>query len=135
MSATINKAICLLFVDRAKAQGMKGKARDKAGLEFILGAVTALRETGHDTDAAHLERVAAFLIATRGYSEIERLATATVEPAPLVEAIPGKPDHFRVNIPDGPARDTVAQGLRASAPGFDPTCVLCESGEEPGHDH
>lgn len=34
---------------------------------------------------------------------------------------------------DGPARDTFAQAERASAPGFDPTCVFCESGEE--HEH
>lgn len=35
--------------------------------------------------------------------------------------------------PDGPASDTVAQGERASGAGFDPTCVLCDAGEE--HEH
>lgn len=35
----------------------------------------------------------------------------------------------------GPARDTVAQAARVEAPGYDPTCVFCASGEEPGHEH
>ena len=33
----------------------------------------------------------------------------------------------------GPASDTAAQDERASAPGFDPTCIFCENGEE--HEH
>jgi len=32
-------------------------------------------------------------------------------------------------------RRLVAQAERTSAPDFDPTCVLCEFGEEPGHEH
>ena len=87
MSATINKAICAQFVSRADAQGMKGKARDKAGLEFILGACAALRASGATNDAEHLERVACLLIATRGHSEIVRLADAYIltedKPAPV----------------------------------------------------
>jgi len=34
-----------------------------------------------------------------------------------------------------PWRRLVEQAKRTSAPGFDPTCVLCEFGEEPGHEH
>jgi len=29
----------------------------------------------------------------------------------------------------------IRQAQRVSAPDFDPTCVLCEFGEEPGHEH
>jgi hypothetical protein len=32
-------------------------------------------------------------------------------------------------------RHLIAQAERTAAPGFDPTCVLCEFGEEPGHEH
>ena len=32
-------------------------------------------------------------------------------------------------------RRIFAQAERTSAPDFDPTCVLCEFGEEPGHEH
>ena len=35
----------------------------------------------------------------------------------------------------GPVASAVAQGERESAPGYDPTCVFCQSGEEPGHEH
>lgn len=28
-----------------------------------------------------------------------------------------------------------AQAERALAPGYDPTCIFCHNGEEPGHEH
>ena len=35
----------------------------------------------------------------------------------------------------GPVPSAVAQAERESAPDYDPTCVFCKSGEEPGHEH
>jgi hypothetical protein len=31
--------------------------------------------------------------------------------------------------------NVIAQGERASTPGYDPTCIFCVNGEEPGHEH
>ena len=44
-------------------------------------------------------------------------------------------DVAETSTEDGPASDTIAQGEKASAPGYDPSCVFCQSGEEPGHEH
>lgn len=46
-------------------------------------------------------------------------------------------DHARVH-PDAVQkyRDRGWQIVRAAPPaGYDPTCILCETGEEPGHEH
>lgn len=63
------------FIARAEAQGMKGKARDRAAMEFFLGAASALRFAGRDEDAGHVILCAAMVLCSRGYSEVERWAT------------------------------------------------------------
>lgn len=75
MCQKLNRAIFAQFVSRSTAQGYKGKARDKAALEFVLGACAALTASGQTKEADHLELVAALLIATRGYSELATLAS------------------------------------------------------------
>lgn len=62
---------CKAFVDQS---GTKGKARDKLTLSFWAGAAMSLHETGDKENAAWIYRIASLLIATRGYSENERLA-------------------------------------------------------------
>lgn len=61
------------FRDRSEAIGLKGKKRDDAALEFFLGAAMGLHIEGHEDASQHVLRVASWLIATRGYSEIERI--------------------------------------------------------------
>lgn len=34
-----------------------------------------------------------------------------------------------------PVASAFAQASREAMPGFDPTCALCQSGEEPEHEH
>lgn len=53
---------------------MKGRERDEAVVHAINGAMIALHVVGMNAEFEHLSKVANFLIATRGYSEIERLA-------------------------------------------------------------
>lgn len=59
------KELCQKFIERANAQGMKGKARDRAALEFVCGAATVN------------ERFVglAFMISVRGYTELVEVAT------------------------------------------------------------
>lgn len=66
-------AICKVFVARAHNGEMKGKARDRAALEFIVGANAGAFHAGNNDLCSHLQTIA-FLVSVRGYSEVERLA-------------------------------------------------------------
>lgn len=33
------------------------------------------------------------------------------------------------------AQEIIARGMATLAPGFDPTCIFCTTGDEPGHEH
>lgn len=57
------------FVARAEAQGLKGKARDRAALEFVLGAATYAE--GEDQQSLLF---IASIVAVRGYSYVKQLA-------------------------------------------------------------
>lgn len=63
------------IVARATALNLKGKARDRACMDFFCGAIHAYaRIEGQEDVVRHLTTVACVLISTRGYSEVERLA-------------------------------------------------------------
>ena len=67
----IGVRVAKTFMLRAKAQGLKGKARDRAALEFFLGGAAALM-TGADRDRL---TALAWVVSVRGYAEIERIVT------------------------------------------------------------
>lgn len=50
----------------------KGKAKDSAAITFWVGAASALKLVGHE-DADWVERATVWLIATRGFSEVENI--------------------------------------------------------------
>ncbi len=62
------------FCTRAAELEMKGRARDKAALEFFLGAAAGLLAAGNTIAGNHVLRVAAMLITTRGYAEVQAIA-------------------------------------------------------------
>ena len=62
------------FVKRSQAQGYRGIARDRLALDWFLGAATMLRLRGQPDQAAYLERLAALLLTTRGYSWLVNFA-------------------------------------------------------------
>jgi hypothetical protein len=53
-------------------EGLKGKARDRAVIQYWNGAIGALHSVGY-SDADWVSRVGHLLIASRGYREIENI--------------------------------------------------------------
>lgn len=70
---TIIQQLAMGFIGRSQALGLKGKARDRALMDYWAGAYSALRDTGHE-HADWVGRVGAMILSVRGYSELERLA-------------------------------------------------------------
>ncbi len=111
--------------------------RDAARVAIARDTAARSQEP-HALDNPLADRRARLLLATRALSglgdeEANRIKAALRDALAHAgdEATAGEVRDRR----DGPARDTVAQGERASAPGYDPTCAMCASGEEPGHEH
>jgi hypothetical protein len=71
----VAKLLAAAFVDRVNRVGIKGKAaRDKAALEFFVGAAVAYNLAGQ-VELCEAVRVAlSFSIAVRGYRAIEEMA-------------------------------------------------------------
>ena len=69
----ILKMLCVMFVSRSVTQDFKGKRRDALALEFFLGAVTGLQLSDHP-EADRVRMFTVLLVATRGYSEIVKVA-------------------------------------------------------------
>lgn len=63
--------VCAQFVARSLAQGLKGVKRDRAALEYIIGA-TALAESIKDTTLVTMLCMLATLTSVRGFSVIEQ---------------------------------------------------------------
>lgn len=70
------KHLCKTFVRRAEAQGMKGRKRDEAMIEFMVGAWAALHEAGHP-QSDHINVVLSMVLTVRGYAECLRIANAS----------------------------------------------------------
>lgn len=62
------------FRDRATAQGLRGKAADKAAIEFFLGAAAALGMVGKTDDMNQVINWTSLVLCTRGFREVERMA-------------------------------------------------------------
>jgi hypothetical protein len=73
------KTLCKTFVNRANELGMKGKARDAALIEFMVGACMVLHITKHDA-YEHVMGVTAMVLTVRGFKECERIAALADEP-------------------------------------------------------
>ena len=69
---TIIQQLATGFIERSEALGLKGKARDRALMDYWAGAYLALVETDHG-DADWVGRVGVMVLSVRGYSELERL--------------------------------------------------------------
>lgn len=80
MTVRINQRLAKEFISRAKTQGYTGKRRDAAAIEFFCGAAAAL----HGDPTQQTVLIAAMLVSARGYSEVERLATNTIDARHLV---------------------------------------------------
>lgn len=82
-------AVCKAFIERSEELGYKGKARDKAALDYIIGAAKALQLL-HTVDqpafqfdtfqfdtikdaSNHLAKIA-WVVSIRGYKEVELIA-------------------------------------------------------------
>lgn len=74
MSEQLNCHIALACVSRVEQQDLTGKKRDDAIINFFCGAIAALELADKPTDAAHLTKITALLICTRGYSYVKEMA-------------------------------------------------------------
>lgn len=84
--ANIVQSLALGFEERAWALGLKGKARDRAALDYFVGAAAALRFMSQDHSltehargialarAEHVERWACMVLTVRGFSEVKLVA-------------------------------------------------------------
>lgn len=62
-------AIVQRGIERFISQGVRGKLRDKAAIEFMCGAVSTADVSGQKDLTSHLMGVA-FMVSVRGYSEM-----------------------------------------------------------------
>lgn len=67
------QTLCVNFVERAEYLNLKGKKRDEAAIEFLVGAASALQITNH-AEANHVLTCVAMAICPRGYGEVKRIA-------------------------------------------------------------
>lgn len=67
------------FIERAEALGYKGKARDKAALDYFVGAATLADLQANHALAQHLGTVSALIVSVRGYFGVRELAAEKVE--------------------------------------------------------
>lgn len=79
MSKSTIVAIAKLAQVRRKAEGWKtgNKGDERAHFEFWIGAAAGLDATGNKKEADHVFKIISFLIAIRGLSELDKLATDT----------------------------------------------------------
>ena len=67
------KTLCETFAKRSKELDYKGKRRDTMAMEFFIGALAAPGLANH-ADAFGVRLFTVLLLATRGYSEIVKVA-------------------------------------------------------------
>lgn len=70
----LKQQVAQFFIERAKAQEMRGGARDRAAIEFVVGAAASAVITHGASSPEYGElSLLAFLVATRGYVELEEV--------------------------------------------------------------
>lgn len=81
----VRKLLAQTFIKRAEERALKGRTRDKAAIEFYVGAAAyALAEHGEDSKEWNAAGLTAFLVASRGYAEVLDMAK---EEAPKVKTL------------------------------------------------
>ncbi len=73
MPNDIASAIAKGFIERATETGLKGKRRDDAALDYIIGAAKAA-EALDQVAACNRLATMAYFVAIKGYKEVERFA-------------------------------------------------------------
>ncbi len=68
----ITKHVATVFCTRANTLELKGKARDRAALEFVLGAASAVDDGSPDQQALLM---CGTMVAVRGFSWLQETAT------------------------------------------------------------
>lgn len=68
------QAVCKRFMDRSAELEYKGKKRDSAALEYVVGAAVGAELAGNAGLSQHLCHII-FLAAVRGYSELVHTAS------------------------------------------------------------
>lgn len=68
------KKLCASFVARSEAHGYRGKKRDEAALNYLIGAAMGLEMAGLAEQSAVIGSALVYLVSVRGYEEVERLA-------------------------------------------------------------
>lgn len=66
--------ICQQFVERSEALGYKGKRRDDAAIDYMVGAAQGCIAAGEKDVGESIGRIVYMSVSTRGYKEIQRLA-------------------------------------------------------------
>lgn len=69
---SITTHIAKQFVERSAALGYKGKARDNAAIDYIVGAAAALQAINHEELGS--VTAMAFIVSVRGYAEVIKYA-------------------------------------------------------------
>lgn len=72
------KQLAARFVDRAALVPLNGVQRDKAAVEYFVGAQAVAEFTAQNSLATRLTKVTLFLIMTRGFAGVQELAAADV---------------------------------------------------------
>lgn len=68
------KELCLGFITRSRGLSYRGKKRDDAAMDYLVGAAMALREVGLAEESDFIARNVALVISVRGYEEVERIS-------------------------------------------------------------
>lgn len=72
---SLRKQVAEMSIARAKALGLKGKARDRDAIAFACGAAAAAAFISGAKSSKYCElSMLAFLVAARGYNELELAA-------------------------------------------------------------
>ena len=70
----IARAVASGFIERAEALGLKGKTRDKAALDYYVGAARALELAGEEKAANVIAAQATMIVCVAGYTGIVQIA-------------------------------------------------------------
>lgn len=105
------------FIRRAEYHDMKGKARDRAAVEFFLGAVTGLKALAGDDEHSeagklceHLLRVTTMMVGVRGYKAVVELANEEGVPPVAPEDMEAKGYREPPEVMDEAQEEAVKEG-------------------------
>lgn len=71
--------LCQQFIERSNAIGYRGRRRDDAALDYLIGAAQAFKVAGHDWESEAIGRICYLDVATRGFKAVERVANLVID--------------------------------------------------------